>query len=110
LIVFDQGGSGLAGAAAGLVDLVLPGGCAACGRAGTPLRYGVCAGCVIAVARLRPHPTRPEPAPAGLPPCVALGDYAGVLRELVLAYKDRGRHRLARPRCARSAATPSSSG
>jgi predicted amidophosphoribosyltransferase len=28
---------------------------------------------------------------------VALGDYAGVLRELVLAYKDRGRHRLAHP-------------
>jgi predicted amidophosphoribosyltransferase len=88
----------LPGLLAGLADLVLPGGCAGCGgAAGLPLRYGVCDGCVAAVAGLRPHPTRPEPAPAGLPRCAALGDYQGVLRELVLGYKDRGRHRLARP-------------
>jgi predicted amidophosphoribosyltransferase len=61
------------------------------------MRYGVCDTCVDAVAALRPHPTRPDPAPAGLPPCAALGDYDGVLRELVLEFKDRGRHRLARP-------------
>ena len=60
-------------------------------------RYGVCAACVTAVTTLRPYGTRPEPAPAALPPCVALGDYGGALRELVLAYKDRGRHRLALP-------------
>lgn len=82
--------------AAGLADLVLPGGCAGCG-ADEPLRYGVCERCVSTVAAFRPYPTRPDPAPAGLPPCVALGEYAGVLRELVLAYKDRGRHHLARP-------------
>lgn len=83
---------------AGLADLVLPAGCAGCrADGGTPLRYGVCGGCVAAVAALRPHPTRPDPAPAGLPACAALGDYDGVLRELVLGYKDRGRHRLARP-------------
>jgi predicted amidophosphoribosyltransferase len=88
----------LPGLLAGLADLVLPGGCAGCGgAAGLPLRYGVCDGCVAAVTGLRPHPTRPEPAPAGLPRCAALGDYHGVLRELVLSYKDRGRHRLARP-------------
>jgi predicted amidophosphoribosyltransferase len=32
-----------------------------------------------------------------LPPCAALGGYDGVLRELILAYKERGRHGLARP-------------
>jgi predicted amidophosphoribosyltransferase len=83
---------------AGLTDLVLPGGCAGCrAEAGQPLRYGVCERCVGAMAALRPHATRPDPAPAGMPPCTALGDYNGVLRELILAYKDRGRYRLARP-------------
>ncbi|TDC36633.1 ComF family protein, partial [Micromonospora sp. KC213] len=37
------------------------------------------------------------PAPPGLPPCHALGPYAGELREALLAYKERGRHGLARP-------------
>lgn len=82
--------------AAGLADLVLPGGCAGCGAV-QPLRYGVCERCAATVAALHPYPTRPDPAPAGLPPCAALGEYAGVLRELILAYKDRGRHRLAWP-------------
>lgn len=89
---------GLTDLVAGLTELVLPGGCAGCGgSAGQPLRYGACLDCVAAVARLRPHPTRPDPAPPGLPPCAALGDYQGVLKELVLSYKDRGRHRLAGP-------------
>lgn len=81
---------------ASLLDLVLPGGCAGCGAA-ERLRSGVCRSCADAVTRLRPGPTRPDPAPPGLPPCAALGEYGGVLRELVLAYKDRGRHRLGRP-------------
>lgn len=83
--------------AAGLTDLVLPGGCAGCGRAEPRARFGVCDGCVAQLTGLRPHPTRPDPAPPGLPPLFALGDYDGVLRELVLGYKERGRHRLARP-------------
>jgi predicted amidophosphoribosyltransferase len=83
---------------AGLTDLVLPGGCAGCqGDPGLPLRYGVCDGCAGTVAALRPYSTAPDPAPAGMPPCTALGPYDGVLRELILAYKDRGRYRLARP-------------
>ncbi|MDG4763939.1 ComF family protein [Solwaraspora sp. WMMD406] len=82
---------------AALADLVLPADCAGCRSPGGRLRYGVCESCVATVRRLRPHPVRPVPAPAGLPPCVALGPYDGVLRELLLAYKEKGRHQLARP-------------
>jgi predicted amidophosphoribosyltransferase len=32
-----------------------------------------------------------------MPPCAALADYDGVVRELLLGYKERGRHDLARP-------------
>ncbi|SCE78942.1 Predicted amidophosphoribosyltransferases [Micromonospora echinospora] len=82
---------------ADLADLVLPVECAGCRARRTPLRHGVCAGCVATLGALRPTPVRPDPAPAGLPPCVALGAYDGVLREALLAYKERGRHGLARP-------------
>jgi predicted amidophosphoribosyltransferase len=61
------------------------------------LRRGVCGECEAAVVSLVPHPVRPVPAPPGLPPCAALGGYEGVLRELLLAYKERGRHGLAGP-------------
>lgn len=79
-----------------LADLVLPAECAGC-RTRSPLRLDVCAGCAAALQALRPAPARPDPAPEGLPPCVALGGYGGVLREVLLAYKERGRHGLARP-------------
>jgi predicted amidophosphoribosyltransferase len=52
---------------------------------------------VAAVSALTPRETRPSPAPAGLPRCVALGEYADPLRSLILNYKDRGLHRLAEP-------------
>ena len=80
-----------------LTDLLLPAGCAGCGVVRVPLRYGVCIRCARALEALSPHPVRPTPAPAGLPPCVALGTYRGALREALLAYKERGRHGLARP-------------
>ena len=82
---------------AALVDLVLPAGCAGCRAGRVPLRFGVCGECEAAVVSLVPHPVRPVPAPPGLPPCAALGGYEGVLRELLLAYKERGRHGLAGP-------------
>ncbi|MFY1636131.1 ComF family protein [Solwaraspora sp. WMMB335] len=82
---------------AALADLVLPTECAGCAAGRTRLRYGVCETCVASVQRLRAHEVRPQPAPAGLPRCVALGAYDGVLRQLLLAYKERGRHGLARP-------------
>ncbi|MFD6562766.1 ComF family protein [Micromonospora profundi] len=61
------------------------------------MRHGVCPACVTALAALRPRSVRPTPAPPGLPPCAALGPYAGPLREALLAYKEHGRHGLARP-------------
>jgi predicted amidophosphoribosyltransferase len=78
----------------GLADLVLPAPCAGCdGEA----RYrGVCAACADGLAG-PPGPTRPTPAPSGLPPCLTLGAYEGARRELILAYKERGRRSLAAP-------------
>jgi predicted amidophosphoribosyltransferase len=83
--------------AGGLADLVLPGACAGCGAERVPLRYAVCADCAAALEALTPHPCAPEPSPPGLPPCTAVGPYGGALRGVLLAYKERGRHRLARP-------------
>ena len=93
----SDGWAALVDLGAALVDLVLPAGCAGCRADRTRLRRGVCAACEAAVAALVPHLVRPVPAPPGLPPCAALGGYHGVLRELVLSYKERGRHGLAGP-------------
>lgn len=84
----------LGGAWVGMTDLVLPGTCAGCGT-GAP--GSLCGDCLGALHSLRPHPVRPTPAPPGLPPCMALGGYDGILREVLLCYKERGRHVLARP-------------
>lgn len=82
---------------ADLVDLVLPTDCAGCRDRRAGLRHGVCPQCVDALRAMRPGPVRPVPAPPGLPPCHALGEYGGPLREMLLAYKEHGRHGLARP-------------
>ena len=88
---------GLADAWSELADLILPTGCAGCAATGTRLAYGVCSGCAAALEDLVPAPARPTPAPPGLPPTTSLGGYDGVLREALLAYKERGRHGLAAP-------------
>lgn len=88
---------GLGGLWADLSDLVLPADCAGCRERRPGLRHGVCPECVSTLGALRPRSVRPSPAPAGLPPCFALGPYAGPLREALLAYKEHGRHGLARP-------------
>lgn len=80
-----------------LADLVLPAECAACRGTGLRLRHGACVECALLLESLRPRPVRPTPAPPGLPDCVALGPYGGALREVLLSYKERGRHGLARP-------------
>ncbi len=82
---------------AALADLVLPAACAGCDAERVPLRYGACASCVTELETQRPHPTTPVPPPPGMPPCLAVGPYAGALRGVLLAYKERNRHRLARP-------------
>ncbi|MFC0529230.1 ComF family protein [Phytohabitans kaempferiae] len=82
---------------AGLVDLVLPAECAGCGAERVPLRYAVCAPCAEGLDGLRPGPAAPTPVPPGMPPCTALGAYDGVLRDVLLGYKERGRHGLAVP-------------
>lgn len=83
----------LADSWAALVDLVLPASCAGCDAAGAS--GGLCAACHAAFAAATPARVRPEPAPPGLPRCVALAAYDGALRAAVLAYKERGRHELA---------------
>jgi predicted amidophosphoribosyltransferase len=80
-----------------LADLVLPAACAGCGAERVPLRYGVCAGCVGALEALTPFRSAPVPPPTGFPPCVAAAPYGGVVRGVLLAYKEKGRHRLAKP-------------
>jgi predicted amidophosphoribosyltransferase len=82
---------------ADLADLVLPSACAGCGAERVPLRFGVCAGCVASLEALTPFPTAPVPPPPGMPFCTAVGPYAGPVRGVLLAYKEKGRHRLARP-------------
>ncbi|GAA1602756.1 ComF family protein [Actinoplanes couchii] len=80
-----------------LADLVLPGACAGCGAERVRLTGGACAACVAELESLRPRGASPTPLPAGFPACVAVGTYAGALRGALLAYKEKGRHRLARP-------------
>ncbi|MEV6299545.1 ComF family protein [Actinoplanes sp. NPDC051861] len=75
----------------------MPGECAGCGAERVPLTYGTCAACVAELEALRPRPAAPTPPPAGFPACVTVGEYSGALRGALLAYKEKGRHRLARP-------------
>lgn len=74
------------------LDLVHGSGCVGCARPGRLL----CPACGAALPRAG-TPVRPSPCPVGLAPCRAAGDYAGVLRDLVLAHKERGAFALARP-------------
>lgn len=89
--------AGLTDTFADLADLVLPTACAGCRRERVRLRQGACHECAQQVLALLPEPVRPTPAPPDLPPCVALGPYQGPLRQMLLAYKEQGRHGLARP-------------
>lgn len=90
-------GGSLRGLGAALADLVLPAACAGCGADRVPLRSGACPACVAELEALVPFATEPDPPPYGMPPCTALGTYGGPLRSALLAYKEKGRHRLARP-------------
>jgi predicted amidophosphoribosyltransferase len=80
-----------------LVDLVLPGVCAGCGRpARQPPGGPLCEPC------LRPlgHDAvavRPDPCPAGFPPTFAVTSYDGPAKAALLAHKERGRLAIAKP-------------
>ncbi|GGK64738.1 hypothetical protein Sme01_25170 [Sphaerisporangium melleum] len=67
------------------LDLISPSRCAGCASPGTVL-------CTACAAELRgdPLPRPPSPPPAGLPDCWSAASYEGVVRRVVLAYKERG--------------------
>ncbi|AOR33950.1 hypothetical protein BFF78_25445 [Streptomyces fodineus] len=69
-----------------LTDLVLPADCAGCGAPRTEL----CARCRAALYGRPPRRVRPVPEPAGLPVVHAAAPYAGEVRTLLLAHKERG--------------------
>ncbi len=85
----------MASSFAALLDLVLPAPCPGCG--GAAARTGLCDECTAELTALAPASVRPDPAPDGLPECRAVGPYQGMLRELVVGYKERGRRGLAGP-------------
>ncbi|KIZ18663.1 ComF family protein [Streptomyces natalensis] len=78
-----------------LAGLVLPVDCAGCGRPRTEL----CAQCRRALVREGRGALRvtPRPGPEGLPPVWAGAPYADEVRAVLLAHKERGALRLARP-------------
>jgi predicted amidophosphoribosyltransferase len=67
-----------------VADLVVGSSCLGCGRPGRLL----CPHCRAALPD-RAHPSWPSPAPAGLAPPWSCGDYAGVLRAMVIGHKER---------------------
>jgi predicted amidophosphoribosyltransferase len=79
-------------AATALLDLLLPGACAGCGRPGPPV-------CDLCQPELIGHAClwQPTPPPAGLPLCARAAPYDGVARSALIAFKEHGRADLARP-------------
>ncbi|GLY89076.1 hypothetical protein Airi02_070050 [Actinoallomurus iriomotensis] len=77
---------------AAFLDLILPQPCAGCGAPGG-LVCRACDGHLAGPARL----CLPSPAPEGLPPPFAVAPYAGPVRRLIIAHKERGLSGLARP-------------
>jgi predicted amidophosphoribosyltransferase len=73
-------------------DLLMPLVCAGCARPGRWL----CPGCAALLAGPG-RPVAPTPAPAGLPAVAAVAAYDGPVRDLLVAYKERGLLRLAGP-------------
>lgn len=74
------------------LDLVHGAGCVGCPAPGRSL----CASCAGRLP-LRAIATRPTPCPDGLAACFAAGEYADLLRALVLAHKEQGTFSLAGP-------------
>lgn len=75
-----------------VVDLVTGAACAGCARPGRLLCLSCRSGLLGHAALAWPTPT-----PPGLAPPWAAGEYAGLVRDLVLGHKERGQVGLARP-------------
>lgn len=75
-----------------LVDLLLGSSCVGCGCPGR-LLCPDCRGSLPTGGRACP----PTPSPPGLAPPWCAGEYSGVVRQMVLAHKERACHTLARP-------------
>lgn len=76
----------------GFLDLLLGSACVGCGRAGRPL----CRSCRAALPT-EAHVAWPTPTPPGLVPPFATGEYADLLRALVVSHKERRAFALTRP-------------
>lgn len=74
------------------LDLVLGSRCVGCDRPGRLL----CRACATSLPTSG-RPARPTPCPDGLAPSAAAGEYADLLKALVLAHKERSAFALARP-------------
>ncbi len=75
-----------------MLDLLAGSTCIGCRRPGRQL----CAVCSAALP-VQSLPVAPVPRPSGLAPCRAAGEYAGILRAMVLGLKEQHRLALARP-------------
>lgn len=76
-----------------LLDLVLPRACTGCGVRGASL----CPTCREVLTAAPLGPWRPTPCPPGMPPLLALAGYDGVLKQLLLAHKERAALALSAP-------------
>lgn len=85
----------LGGMLSTLVDLVLPEGCAGCGSPCDSMRTPLCRSCG-ALLRRPPFAASPDPAPPGMPLTWAVGSYEGAVRDVIVAFKERGRWTLGR--------------
>ena len=74
------------------LDLVQGGCCVGCGHPGRSL----CRACRAALPDVA-RAVRPTPCPDGLAPCLAAGEYADLLRALVVAHKERSVYSLVGP-------------
>jgi len=75
------------------LDLLVPAHCVGCEQPHTQL----CPGCLALLEGAQPSAARPSAAPPGLPEVYAATPYAGAVRQILLAHKERGALRLARP-------------
>ena len=75
------------------LDLLVPARCVGCDLPHTQL----CPDCRALLEQAEPVGARPAAAPPGLPEVYAATQYAGAVRQILLAHKERGALRLARP-------------